>query len=103
MHEHNLTCQPLLFAVARINRLDSVYVVINRTRYRFADLMDAVDCCFKSFFSLNAFYPVECDHVWGFMERFIYKIKVPKVSHSFIAVTTLISDLAGVDANEISD
>lgn len=50
------------------------YVVFEDVRYEFANLKKAVDVCFKTFQTLNARYPVECQEIWYLIQRGLYNI-----------------------------
>lgn len=55
--------------------------------------MKAIDVCFKAFHALNAEYPTEAEHVWMFIQTYIYGINTATDKH-FVSVSKLISDLS---------
>ena len=56
-------------------QVDSVFVLCQDIMWKFDSTLDAVDCLFKLFFSLNLEYPVEAVQVFSFLQRFIYEIE----------------------------
>ncbi|CAH0549766.1 unnamed protein product [Brassicogethes aeneus] len=55
------TIQPFMLLIEDINKKVSSYVIINDTKYYIESSVKALDVCFKSFFSLDAKYPVESE------------------------------------------
>lgn len=54
------------------------YVVLGTTYYTCANAKEAVDLCFKTFFSFHSDYPLGCNYVWNFFQKCIYYIKGQK-------------------------
>ena len=90
--DNGLQSQPSAFICGSIDKIQSSFILINDIQYNFETPLKAVDCCFKSFFALNASYTTESAHVWTFLETYVYKIttKKQKIAKSIHA---LISDL----------
>ncbi|XP_034935764.1 uncharacterized protein [Chelonus insularis] len=89
--QHKLTLQPFVVIIGLLDNIESSFVVINDQRYVLPTPLKAIDTCFKIIHALNATYSVECEHVWEFLEKYIYE--VTKKTSSFTCVNRLISDL----------
>ena len=46
--------------------------------YTFSKLIDAIDVLFKTFFVLNINYPKMGENMWLLIQKFVYKITLPK-------------------------
>lgn len=73
LRKYGLTQQPIVIAIGAVTNITDVYVSINSIKYKCSDLIEGVDCCFKSFFALNAEYSSDSRPVWEFLQR-IYGI-----------------------------
>lgn len=49
-------------------------MIINKQKYTCENPIKAIESCFKCLMALNCF-PYSCEHVWGFLQKLIYKIK----------------------------
>ncbi|XP_057332779.1 uncharacterized protein LOC130672302 [Microplitis mediator] len=88
--KYNLSVQPYVVISGPINNLVSSSVHINNTKYNFDSPEEAIDSCFKFYYSLNAEYTAECRQVWTFLANFIYEFNE---KHSYSSVYNLISNL----------
>lgn len=88
-----LTLQPTVLAVGSLVNLTSFYVLINDVKYAVTSLTNAIDLCFQAFFALNAQYPVDCEWVWYFLQRFVYCITNEEYSRNFVTVDTICHDI----------
>jgi len=68
------------------------YVVINKFVYSVETPLKAVDICFKTFFALNLDYPKESNHIWQFIQQFLYEITT-KTDKNYQSVNLIINDL----------
>jgi len=68
------------------------YVIINKFVYSVETPLKAVDICFKTFFALNLNYPKESNHIWQFIQQFLYEITT-KTDKNYQAVNHIINDL----------
>lgn len=72
---HKLPHQPYVVVYESDDGLISS-VRINEVIYNLKSPELAIDCCFKTFYSLDAKFPKESGHIWNFLARFIYEFKV---------------------------
>lgn len=68
--------QPLLLFVGALPNEFDCHVEVEETIYDVDSVMQAVDRCFKCFFSLHIQYPVPCFRVWLFIQRHLYRINI---------------------------
>ena len=69
------TLQPFVIGVgSEIEKLTSIYVYIDGTKYLMESSLKAMDVCFKSIQVLNANYSSTTQQLWNFIQRYIYKI-----------------------------
>lgn len=59
-------------------------------------LLDAVDFLYKILITLRIDFPVECRHIWVFLHKYFYKIKVAGPDWKYQKVTTALNDIANV-------
>ncbi|KAM0731577.1 hypothetical protein ACS0PU_002637 [Formica fusca] len=69
--DKGITLQPFVLVVSDNIGLNS-YVIIDDLKYKLPTVRKAVDICFKSFHTLNAKYPAECEKVWYFLQQGVY-------------------------------
>lgn len=86
---YKLSHQPYVIVYESDNGLVSS-VRINEVIYNLESPELAIDCCFKTFYSLDAEFPKESRHVWNFLARFIYEFKIDNLS---TLVLTFIEEL----------
>jgi hypothetical protein len=91
MRSYNLTCQPIVIVVGLPGKVDAAYVCVNDVKYKFTNVTAAVDTCFKTFYALNAKYPVQSEAVWTFLQVAAYGIQEPK--RHYISVSSILTDL----------
>lgn len=93
MLELQVTAQPLTVLVGEtLQSITAAYVCINDLRYRFDSPLKAIDICFKSFFALNAKFPIESEQVWVFIQKYVFQI-CTKWDKDFASVNTLIAEI----------
>lgn len=78
MSDYKLTLQPFVIVVLTVQKIEAAYVIINDEKYQFQDVTSAVAFCWKSFYVLNAAYPVSCEALWIYIEEEIYECKKVK-------------------------
>lgn len=66
--------QPKVFIIGPLES-SIACVRIHEIIFNFVNIFEAIDCCFKLFWSLNLKYPEESKHCWLFIQKIIYKIK----------------------------
>ncbi|KYN13983.1 hypothetical protein ALC57_13813 [Trachymyrmex cornetzi] len=87
------TVQPYIIVIGNVeNSITAAYVCINSTLWKVGSVLQAVDICFKSFFTFDAEYQIEAYHIWLFIQRALYDIYLVG-ERSVTNVTTLISRL----------
>lgn len=67
--------QPLTIIVGPLDNIVACYVQVEDKRFNVCTPLKALDCTFKIIHSLNASYPSISEHVWCFIEQYIYEIK----------------------------
>ena len=46
--------------------------------YNLTNVIESVDFLFKLFFVLKLRYPHACSHIWGFLQKYIYKMETAR-------------------------
>lgn len=87
------TLQPLPIIIG--NNFDTLKCLIAIDSYIFEteSVLNCIDICFKLYHSLNANYPTESQHIWCFMQKYIYDLK-DTCNKDYVCVNSLISDLS---------
>lgn len=85
------TLQPLPVIVGKDNNL-KCFVTIDSYLFETDTVVGCVDTCFKVYHSLKAKYPTESQHIWYFLQKFIYDITEPG-DKDYVSVNAFISDL----------
>lgn len=75
---YGLTETPYVVFCGLIEDLTCCHVVFSGVIYTFSAPHEAIDCCFKIFFSLRVDYPWTCQHIWSFFQLYVYKIEKAK-------------------------
>lgn len=77
-HAHlNETSQPLVIIVGgNLSRYECL-ISLNDQLYSVDNLSKAIDVTFKIFHVLHLKYPAESEHIWLFIQKFVYDIKTP--------------------------
>lgn len=78
LKHQQLTAQPLPILVGSLNNISACYVDIDNIKYNLSTPLKAIDICFKLFHALNAQYPKYSEHVWQFIEAYVYEMHSPK-------------------------
>lgn len=84
MSDYKLTLQPFMIVVLSEQKVEAAYVVIDDHKYQFQDVTSAVAFCWKSFYVLNAAYPVSCEAIWIYIEEEIYECKKGKKTYQSV-------------------
>lgn len=85
-----MTVQPYVVICGPIDNLTSSSVYVDDTKYLLKSPEEAIDTCFKIFYSLNAEFTAECEPAWIFLANFIYEFKE---KHSFNSVFNFINKM----------
>ncbi|XP_011689312.1 PREDICTED: uncharacterized protein LOC105450904 [Wasmannia auropunctata] len=93
LHVYGLTLQPQIAIVGQLTDIKAIYVVVNDIKYETTTLLSAIDFCFKTFYVLDAKYPVESAPIWYFLQQYIYNISSSKNAKQYISANSLWSDL----------
>lgn len=90
---HGDTLQPLPIIIG--NDFDNLKCIITIDNYKFQTetVLSCIDICFKLYHSLNAKYPTDSQHVWCFLQKYVYDIKDAS-NKDYVCVNLLISDLS---------
>ena len=94
--------QPITVAVGTLDNFSQSLVVIDDIKYSFKSVLEAFVFCFKSYFALNAQYPVECGSSYSFIQQHVFKIDIKSNSKSYRAVNDLINSLNCISASDSS-
>ncbi|XP_031353765.1 uncharacterized protein LOC116178415 [Photinus pyralis] len=71
--------QPFLFAIAEsLKEIGEVFVYFDDVKFKFYNIIRAMDICFKIFHVFNLEYPNECHMFWTFIETYLYNVKSNK-------------------------
>lgn len=89
--EYKWTIQPYVVICGDLRDIVNSYVLVNEYKYSCSSVLEAVDVCFKSFFALDASYPVLCPHVWTFLDKYVYKLS--KKCTNYSSASRLLIDL----------
>ncbi|CAH1155017.1 unnamed protein product [Phaedon cochleariae] len=86
------SCQPVIILVgSNLTKLEPI-INFNNLKFSVGNLLKTVDVAFKLFHVINLKYPVECDHVWMFIQKYVYEISTP-YDTTHVVVEQLYSDL----------
>lgn len=84
--------QPYILVVGTsFSEVTDSYLVIDDNYYRTYSVLHGIDFTFKTFFSMNANYPKESEHIWLIIEKCLYKVHSSEVH--IPAVLTVIKDM----------
>lgn len=72
----NNPIQPCLLIVGTIMNPSEIMVYFDELKYKFFSIVKAIDMCFKIYHVFNIEYPLESTHVWLFIQRYYYNIKL---------------------------
>lgn len=86
------TCQPVIIILGKSLIESEVLVSVNNLVYKAGNITRSVDITYKLFHVLSLKYPVECEHVWYFIQKYVYGMSTPW-DKSFIVVEELLSTL----------
>lgn len=84
--------QPYMIFVETDSQVTSFYVIINKFYYRVESALKAIDICFKSFFVFNLKYPIQCEQIWYFIQKYFYEI-ITKFDKNVQSVNSIVNDL----------
>jgi hypothetical protein len=91
---YNWKCQPMIFAIGKeYTKIEFIYVIYDGIYYKFNNLVDAVDLCFKLIWVFNLSYQKESSLVWHFIQDFFYGIKYGKKSPKINILIQKLNDL----------
>lgn len=79
--------------------VNACYVIVNDVHWRASSVLNAIDICFKSYFTLHAEYPPEARHLWMLVQQHLYGITLAGDSE-YACVTDFKSKLDFVSAQE---
>lgn len=98
MRKHRNTSQPFIVAVGNPKQIEVCYVIIETIKYKYQNILTAVDACFKSFYALDLKYPAESKLAWIFLERYIYGLSTNLKNPP--AVSSLLSDIDSINLSD---
>lgn len=89
---------PYVVVVGSIGNIEKCHVRLYDTDLSTTgSLIEAVDLCFKCFFTFNLKYPIKCEHVWITLQRIAYNIDVANGSRYPAATNELIENLRNLN------
>lgn len=56
----------------QITLIEAFYIVIDDITYKVENILQAIDILYKIFQVLNIKYPIGCDQVWLFIQKYVY-------------------------------
>lgn len=68
------TFQLLFIVVGPLINIEEAYVVVEDQQYKTSSCLEALDLCFKLFFSLHCHYPKASHSMWHFFQLVGYSI-----------------------------
>lgn len=71
----NLPIQPFLVIIGDLNSPKEILVYFDDIRYRFFNVLKAIDCCFEIFFVFNLTFPETSQVFWQFLQQYFYDVK----------------------------
>lgn len=90
-----LSIQPYMIFVNDGNNdleVSSYYVLINSNYIKLESCLKAIDVCFKCFFAFHLNFPIECEVLWIFIQKYFYDITT-KFDNNFQQVNSIMHDL----------
>ncbi|KAE8742014.1 hypothetical protein FOCC_FOCC012455 [Frankliniella occidentalis] len=93
MEKRGLKCQPLVVICGpTLLEFTHCQVSINGVLYTVPGPLQAVDLAFKSFQVLHAWYPIECEQAWLFIQKEVYKItsRLDKTNSAALIIQLLV-------------
>lgn len=71
---------------------EKIFICVNEYKYIIHSFLKAVDVCFKIHMALNVEYNFESQHIWEFVQIYLYSIHT-EFDKKFKSVLNLISQL----------
>lgn len=69
--------QPHIVVIAKnLEDIQSNIVVVANQKYYFENSLEAVEVCFFFFMGMDILYPPKSHHVWYFIQRAIFNIRI---------------------------
>lgn len=87
---NQLTLKPRICIIG--SKLETAVVRTVSQKYTFNDPVQALECCFKIFLSLNTKYPRDSDHVWEFIQKKLFMVNT-SFDKNYTSVETFISTI----------
>lgn len=92
-----LSVQPYLIVVgSNWNTITDFYLIIDDHTIKCDTVLGAIDLLFKTFHVFNARYPLESEHIWLAIQKWIYNIDT-KWDKNIAYVSTVLHELGGYD------
>lgn len=66
--------QPSVLILGERKHPAQSFVVVEGSVLPAADILEAVDVCFKAFYVLDISYPSQCCTSWEFLQQFVFKL-----------------------------
>lgn len=77
MAEHEDLSEPHIIVIAKnLMYIEKTYVVLGKQKYYFDNPLDAIERCFYHFWGLDIQYPPKANHIWYFIQKSIFNIRV---------------------------
>lgn len=80
----NTAEHPRIVLIGSIEKNVKCYLRLYGYQYEFDNVLTAIEACFHFFIGLNIEYPVECENVWIFFEKYIFGVNKTKASFANI-------------------
>lgn len=96
---HNkVKLQPNILSIGRKYDAVEFYVLLDSFKYHCGSFLEALDLNFKIFHVFGLHYPIYCQNLWLFIQKYLYNISTD-YDEKIPIVSTIISDLNHIDFN----
>lgn len=67
-----ITLQPYIVILGPSDEVNEAYVQVDDILYKVANILEAIDVCFKIFHVFEITYPLMSEHIWLLIQKGIY-------------------------------
>lgn len=86
------TVQPyIIIEGPSLTEIRNVYVIMDKIKYHYQSLVQALDICFKCFHVFNVEYPPQSEHIWILIAKGIYRLPEEKNEKTFPYIMDVIN------------
>ncbi len=93
-----------MLILGEVDKPEQVFVVVEKNTIPCASLIKGIDTCMKLVYVLDIDYAWQCQHVWDFLQKYVYKLGQSKGRDTSVPAVTLLktyleNKIKGVDGN----